>query len=180
VRVAPLHQAELALEQPMLDLNLERQRAPGWPLVPLPEPRLRRPKEVQVAQAAARPGTKAQFEPGWILRAVLTTNLRGAEPEQVAGQHLEPVNPFAKAMTAAQLLAGRWPPAPVVKLGKPRSMKTKVSAQLEQAVRPQVAPDGLPLKKAPFGTTSRTVSRVAREALGTTAQLGPQASPVPR
>jgi len=69
----------------MMELNLERNRAPGWSLVPLPEPRLRRPKEVQVALVAARPGTKAQFEPGWILRAVLTTNLRRAEPEQLAG-----------------------------------------------------------------------------------------------
>jgi hypothetical protein len=79
------------------------------------------------------------------------------------------VNRLAKAL-----------PARVVTLRKPRRLKAKVLAQLEQAVGPQEAPDGLALKKGPFGTTSRTVSRVAREALGTTAQLGPQASPVPR
>src|SRR5439155_10621017 len=36
----------------------------------------------------------------------------------------------------------------------------------------------LPLKNAPFGTSSRTVSPVAWAALGTTAQLGLRASPV--
>jgi hypothetical protein len=48
----------------MMELNLERKRAPGWLLVPPPEPRLRRPKEVQVALVAAGPGPQAQFELG--------------------------------------------------------------------------------------------------------------------
>jgi hypothetical protein len=80
VQVAPLQaakpwQAKLGL-QPMTELNLQRKR--------LPELRLRRPKEAQVALVAAGSGTETQVEPGWVLAAVLTTNLRPAEPERVA------------------------------------------------------------------------------------------------
>jgi len=88
VQVAPLQaakpwQAKLGL-QPMRELNLQRKQAPGWGLVRLPELRLRRPKEAQVALVAAGSGTETQVEPGWVLAAVLTTNLRPAEPERVA------------------------------------------------------------------------------------------------
>ena len=48
-------------------------------------------------------------------------------------------------------------PARVVTLRKPRWLKAKVLVQLEQAVGPQESPDGLPLKKGPFMTTSPTV-----------------------
>lgn len=96
----------------MTELNLQRKRAPGWGLVQLPELRLRRPKEPLVAAGS---GTETQVEPGWMLAAVLTTNLRRAEPEQVAREHLGLVNLLAQAMTAAkvpELLAGRRPPEP--------------------------------------------------------------------
>lgn len=99
----------------MTELNLQRKRAPGRGLVQLPELRLRRPKEPQVALVAAGSGTETQVEPGWMLAAVLTTNLRRAEPEQVAREHLGLVNLLAQAMTAAkvpELLAGRRPPEP--------------------------------------------------------------------
>src|SRR5438034_10691962 len=65
-----------------------------------------------------------------------------------------------------------------MKPGKPRWSKAKVRAQPEKAAGPQQVADCLPLKNAPFGTSSRTVSPVAWAALGTTAQLGLRASPV--
>ena len=94
----------------MRELNLQRKQAPGWGLVRLPELRLRRPKEAQVALVVAGSGTETQVEPGWVLAAVLTTNLRPAEPERVARWHPELVNPLAQAMTVAKVpewLAGR-------------------------------------------------------------------------
>jgi hypothetical protein len=89
VAVAPLQaakpwQAKLA-RQPMTELHRQRKRAPARPLVVrLPELRLPGSKKPLVALVVADSGTETQFEPGWVLAAVLTTNLRGAEPEQVA------------------------------------------------------------------------------------------------
>lgn len=57
-------------------------------------------------------------------------------------------------------------------------MKAKVLAQPEKAAGPQQGADCLPLKNAAFGASSRTVSPVARAALGTTAQPGLRPSPV--
>src|SRR5437870_13714736 len=96
----------------MTELNLQRKQAPGWGLVRLPELRLRRPKEAQVALVAAGSGTETQGEPGWVLAAVLTTNLRPAEPEGGAREHPELGNPLAQAGTGAKvpgLLGGREP-----------------------------------------------------------------------
>src|SRR5207237_3157421 len=103
VQVAPLQaakpwQAKLGL-QPMTELNLQRKQAPGWGLVRLPELRLRRPKEAQVALVAAGSGTETQGEPGWGVAGVVAADLRPAEAERVAAERPVAWDPRVRAVT---------------------------------------------------------------------------------
>lgn len=137
-----------------LELNLERQRAPGWPPMPPGELRLWRPKEVQAALVVAGSGTKAQVEPGWILGAVATTSSQRAEAER-----WQPalVDPLARPMTveAPEPLALGQLPAAAVQLGKPRWFG-KVPAQERTPCR-----TGLPLAGAVLGTMARLGRRAS-------------------